>query len=95
MKALGNAGDRQAIEGLVHTLIDEDRALRQAAETSLGQIDPNWCQSEAAQSAYEKLENSLNDRPPWVRAAALQVLAKLRPNTSQPSGLHLSPTEGQ
>jgi HEAT repeat protein len=84
-KALGLLRDAAAIESLVLVLIDDERAIRSAAELSLDQIDPQWSQSEAAQRAAARLKASLNDRPAWVRAAAGQVLAKLRPSTGEVS----------
>jgi HEAT repeat protein len=77
-KALGVLGDPVAVESLVLVLVDEERAIRLAAESSLNQLDPSWAQSEAAQRAASRLEASLNDRPAWVRAATMQVVAKLR-----------------
>jgi HEAT repeat protein len=72
-------GNPVAVEGLVLVLMDEERAVRAAADTALGRIDPQWHDSEAAQRAAEQIEACLDNRPAWVRAAGLQVLARLRP----------------
>ena len=86
-KALGVIGSRNAIEALVMSLIDEERAVRQAAEAALGQIDVHWTESEAAQRASWRLAATLEDRSPWVRSAVTQVLAKLRGSSAGIAGL--------
>jgi hypothetical protein len=63
---------------LVFALVDEERAVRGAAESALAQIDSQWAGTETAQRAATQLEASLQDRCAWVRSAAMQVLAKLR-----------------
>lgn len=77
-KALGAPRDPAAVESLVLTLIDDERAIRTAAELALDQVDTQSAHSEAAQRAATRLEASLKDRPAWVRAAAIQVVSKLR-----------------
>jgi hypothetical protein len=71
-----------AIEGLVVALVDEERAVRQASERALEQIDRDWPNSEAARRAGAQLEASFATRPAWVRSAISQVLAKLALHTS-------------
>ena len=77
-RALGELGYPAAIESLVLALTDDESSVRQAAERSLEQIDVNWTQGDAAQRAGSQLEAALENRPDWVRAAAMQVLRKLR-----------------
>ena len=78
-RALGEIGSPTAIETLVLALIDDESAVRHAAELSLNQIDHTWAQSEAAQRACLALQGSMNRRPAWVRAAASELIGKLRP----------------
>jgi hypothetical protein len=60
------------------TLTDEERAVRAAAEAALERIDIHWTNSEAAQRAILRMEATLDEQPAWVRAATMQVLAKVR-----------------
>jgi HEAT repeat protein len=82
-QALGAVGNPVAIEALVIGLTDEERAVREAAALALEQIDANWASSESAQRATEQLQTSLQDRRAWVRSAAMQVLARVRPADPQ------------
>ena len=84
-KALGILGSPDAIEGLVAALGDEDKLVREAAEVSLNEIDPDWAHSATAQRAIGQLEASQRDCAPWVRAAIIQVLARLRTPIPQSS----------
>jgi HEAT repeat protein len=77
-QALGAIGEPPAIEGLVLALTDEERAVREAADIPLRQIDPDWMSSEAARRTTTQLEAALNDPRGWIRSAAGQILAKLR-----------------
>jgi HEAT repeat protein len=81
-KALGEIRSPEAIEALVVALIDDEHAVRHAAEMALSWIDRNWVKSEAAQRGCAALQNSMNHRPAWVRAAASQVIARLRPESA-------------
>ena len=72
-------GGPLASQALANTYLpDEERTVRQTAESSLNQIDPNWAQSEVAQRAAAQLEEAMSNRPAWVRAAGSQVIAHLR-----------------
>lgn len=77
-EALSELGCPTAIEGLVLALSDEEKSVRQAAELALSRTDHNWMQSEAARRASKKLEELLDSRPSWVRAAMSHVVAKLQ-----------------
>jgi len=84
-KALGEICSPVAIQSLVMALIDDERAVRHAAECALNQIDGAWSQSEAAQRACLALEDSMKHRPAWVRAAASEIIGKLRPGSGASS----------
>lgn len=77
-EALSDLGCPSAIEGLVLALSDEEKAVRQAAELALSRTDLNWMQSEAARRAGKRLEELLDSRPSWVRAAMGHVVSKLQ-----------------
>ena len=67
--ALGDMGDRRAVEGLIARLGDESEVVRQAAAVSLGKL--------GAQEAVEPLIRAVGDESEVVRKAAVNGLGMI------------------
>ena len=72
-----------AVPHLVSALIDSDSDLRRAAHNALKKIDPQWQQSENAQSVTPHFVTALVDNDSNVRKAAHDALEKIDPQWRQ------------
>lgn len=68
-EALGNIGDKQAVEPLIKALSNEDKIIRESAATALGKIKDT--------RAVQPLLTTLKDKVPKVRNAAQTALAEI------------------
>ena len=75
--ALGDMGDRRAVEGLVECLGDEFEAVRQSAALSLGKL--------GAAEAVEPLIRAVGDESELVRKAAINALGMIGDRRALPS----------
>ena len=80
MKGFGTVVTGTLVAG--HITLDDELAVRHAADTSLNQIDETWAKSDAAQRACSVLQNSMSERPDWVRASASRIIGRLRPGSA-------------
>jgi hypothetical protein len=77
-ETLGQIGPAavEAVPHLVSALVDSDSDLRGAARDALEKIDPQWRQSEDAQSAIPHLVKTLDDNNRDVSKAALIMVCR-------------------
>ncbi len=76
-EALGEIGDKRAIEPLVAALPHKYEKVQEAILKALAKIDPNWGKSEAAWAAVPVLVAVLKDKESSVRQAAAQALGRI------------------
>ncbi|MDJ0620105.1 MAG: HEAT repeat domain-containing protein [Calothrix sp. MO_192.B10] len=74
-EALGNIGDKQAVQPLITALSSEDKAIRENAATALGKIKDT--------RAVQPLLKALKDKVPKVRNAAQTALAEIAKTDSK------------
>jgi len=76
-EALGEIGDKRAIEPLVAALPHKYEKVQEAILKALAKIDPNWGKSEAAWAAVPVLLSALKDEQESLRQATIWALGQI------------------
>ncbi len=74
VELLGNSGDARAITVLVAARVDENIAVREAADISLRKINTNWADTEEAKTAKPSLLAALKHEDDRIRTVAADIL---------------------